>query len=88
MIYRAAGVCSVHPGPFTLGELAAMLEQRERSEWERASSVMCVIASVFAGKGKRYTPGDFNPFRVNTVEGTVNAKDLGQLLGFRKGAQG
>lgn len=65
-----------------------MLEQRERSEWNRASSVMCVIASVFAGKGKRYTPDDFNPFRVNTVEGTVDAKGLGQLLGFKKGAQG
>ncbi len=66
-----------------------MLEEAERSEWGRVSSIMALIASAFGSKGKRYTPADFNPFEVNKVEGTVDAKGLGSLLGFtKKGAQG
>lgn len=66
-----------------------MLEQRERSEWNRASSIMALIASAFASKGKQFKPDDFNPFAVHKIEGTISAKDLGQAFGFKKkGAQG
>ena len=82
-------MCGLHPDPYTLGELIVMLEEYERSEWGRTSSLMALIASAFGSRGKTYKPDDFNPFTVDQVEGTVNAKDLGQLFGFtKKGAQG
>jgi len=81
VIWRAAGVCGVHPGPYTFGQLSAMLEQRERSEWARTSSIMWVIASSFAPKGKKLTPASFDPWAKQSAR-TVGAVEFGHLLGL------
>jgi len=83
-MWRAAAVCSVDPAPFTVGELLYMLEQREKSEWDRQSHLMWLIASIFSGKGKKPKPSDFNPY-ARSERPTVSAVQLGELLGFKKG---
>lgn len=87
MIYRAAGVCGVDPHPLTFGELSAMLEARERSEWARTSSTLCMIASGFVGLGgkrKKFKPSDFDPFAAKKHK-TVDVREFGALVfGIKK----
>lgn len=89
MIYRAAGVCSIDPAPFSLGELVLMLEQRERSEWTRTSALMALVANgLNTKKGQTFSPDDFNPYRDQRRRQTVSATELGEILGFKKQGKG
>jgi len=53
-------VCGVDPYAFTWGELASMLEHRERSEWGRTSSILAFIHNAFAKQPKE--PREFDPY--------------------------
>ena len=38
------------------------VEAEEEREWNRQAVMMSLHANMNAGKGKRYSPDDFNPF--------------------------
>ena len=63
-MYECAGVLGVQPDPYTLRELVAMAEARERSEWGRVSSLMALVANLLRDphKGRPLRPADFNPY--------------------------
>jgi hypothetical protein len=87
VIWKAAGVCGVNPDPFTAGQLAFMLEQRERAEWGRLSALMAHIANALSSeRGKAYSPADFDPFALSERKraARVDAAQLGELLGFQR----
>lgn len=64
-----------------------MLDQRERSEWRRSSSLMTVIAGVFAGKGKKPKFEEFDPFAA-ADRPKLKAADFGHMMGFTKPRKG
>ena len=59
MIWECAGVCGVHPGIFTLYELADMRKAKEKSEWDKAAMLAHVVASMVSQKAKYE---DFHPY--------------------------
>ena len=48
--YELAGVIGVNPRPFTLRKLLWMAEAKERSEWNRAASLMVKIHNAHIAK--------------------------------------
>lgn len=64
LIWRAAGVLGLDPGPLTLRQLVAMSNCRGESEWKRTGSVLAMLFN--AHRDPRRTdpasPDDFNPF--------------------------
>ena len=80
MIYELAGVAGVNPDPFRLYELIAMAESRNKSDWWHTASIMCLLANINRGKGKRpFTPNDFFPFgktkknKISLTKDTISA---------------
>ena len=53
----------MHPGPFTLAELARMEEARATEAWDHTSHLMWMLHEVNAAKKGGRKPTDFHPFR-------------------------
>jgi hypothetical protein len=65
LIYQAAGVAGVNPGPLTLRELIAMAEGARRERWSRHAELLALIANCHRDPDKQRTPftaWDFWPF--------------------------
>ena len=64
MVYRAAGVLGLDPGPYTLRELMWMWEGRSEHQWDQTALLACLIANANRNPKKRRRPfavEEFNP---------------------------
>lgn len=56
MIFRLAGIVGVKPWSFTLGELIAMSDAKERAAWNRAAAIMSLLHNVHCQKRSQCRP--------------------------------
>jgi len=64
-----------------------MTEGRARDDWNRAAMLMAVVAQCHAGKGRKFTPADFNPFAQSRGM-RVNKSNIGEMRDVFKQAFG
>jgi len=84
LVWEAAGVIGVDPGPLTLRELVWMAEAKARNEWTHTSAVMALMANAHRDpkKTRVFTPADFNPYATSERKRPVvdaTTKDLSIL---------
>ena len=46
-----------------------MAEIRQRNEWDHTAAILALTEVVNAGKRTRYSPGKWNPYRVDETAG-------------------
>lgn len=65
-----------------------MAEARQKSEWQRMSALMALIANVNRDpKHAPFKPEDFNPYARDASEGTVTINQEEAITLFRQIAQ-
>jgi hypothetical protein len=72
VIWQAAGILGIDPGPRTLRELVVMLDGRRREQWNHTASLMALLASVHRDPKKRrsgYSPQEFHPLEQASAGG-------------------
>ena len=60
LVWELAGIVGVHPGRYTLRQLAIMSQSRQRESWNRTSSMMAQAKSIAIRKLVK--PSELNPF--------------------------
>ena len=77
-----AGILGVNPEPFTIREIAWMIEGKGKDAWNKLSSLMALIANCNRVKGKAFLPKDFNPYSIEktTVNIAGSIEDLKMFL--------
>jgi len=66
----------------TLREYAWFYEGYQAKEsrmWDHTASILCLLANVNSGKGKRFTPDQFHPYSKQTDQ-VSNAAEAEALL--------
>ena len=89
---QLAGIIGVHPGAFTLRELAVMSLAKQRSDWNRTSASMALFANANRDpkRGRPFKPSDFDPYarqdrRERTDVDRESLATLKEALTGRKG---
>lgn len=62
MIWQAAGVCGLHPDPFTLHELLLMHDSREMAEWNRAAQLIYYTANAWRAERDQIPMREIHPY--------------------------
>lgn len=59
--------------------------RRESMAWDRTASMMALRANIASGgKGKKYSPNDFNPYFISGGSEAANAEQARELLNQMK----
>jgi hypothetical protein len=56
--YELAGIIGVHPGPWSLRELLAAVQGRQRETWNHTSALLAQMAEIHRDPKKRARPYD------------------------------
>ena len=63
LIDECVAILSIDPAPYSLRRLVAMVEKKQRVEWDRTASLMTLIANVNRGaRSKAFGIHDFHPY--------------------------
>jgi hypothetical protein len=62
---QLAGICGVDPNPLTLRQLAAMADGRQRSDWQKVATAVCLVVNRTISRKpispKQVIPEAFHP---------------------------
>ena len=90
MIHEAAGELGLDPAPFTLREIAWMLEGRRRSNWDLLGEILAMLHNINRDpkKTQAISAIEINPYRKKSQAVTkVSPREFVEALALMVGAQ-